>query len=118
MFERLAKFRRVVPWLNAPLGEPVRFHPVHSNDNQPGLRHPEGRRLRPHQALACHWFPADGGRLECRWELATAGDQPAEDQGWSPLLASQLVPGDGQTTALKRIAVQPESRRWAAQVHA
>ena len=84
MFERLAKFRTFAQWQRTPLSEGVRSYPVHSNDNLPGFRHPEGRGLRPHQALVCH--SPDGRHLECRWELATADDRSTGHRGRSSRL--------------------------------
>jgi len=106
MFERLAQIRDVVPWLKGLLSEPVCSQPIQSNDDRPGFRHPEGRRLRPHRPLACHWVPAPDGRLECWWEPAAADDQPNGNQDWPPPWVSPpLVPGMGQMTALEQIAV-------------
>lgn len=106
MFERLAKFRSVPQWLKAPLGKPVYSHPVYSNDNRPGFRRPEGRGLRPHQPLTCHWsLSPDGWHLECRWGFAAAGDRPVGDQSRSPNLASPpLVPDVGYLPAPEQIA--------------
>jgi hypothetical protein len=105
MFGKLAKFRIVAQWLNAPLCRPVYSHPIHSNDNRPGFRRPGGQSLRPHQALACHWFLApDGRHLECRWELAS-GDRSTCDRGRSPLSPTpHLLPAIGQVAAIEQIA--------------
>ena len=99
MFERLAKFRGIAQWFKTPLGRLVRLQDVYSNDNRPGFGRPDGRGLRPHQALACHWFFVPGGRgLECRWQPATAEEQPAEGRGRSAYVAGPaLVPAIGQT---------------------
>jgi hypothetical protein len=106
MFERLAKFRSIAQWLKTPLGEPVRSHQVQSNDNRPGFRHPEGSGLRPHHALACHWFLVPGGtHLECRWELAAAGDRSTGGRGRSSHVAGPpLVPAIGHMAAREQIA--------------
>ncbi len=106
MFERLAKFRSVVQWLKAPLSEPVYSQSIHSNDNRPGFRRPEGQGLRPHRALAYHWIPATNGRhLECRWELAATVDGLTYNRGQSPHLDSPpLVPDVGQITIIEQIA--------------
>jgi|GEM_PF-2491445 hypothetical protein len=106
MFERLAKFRHFAQWPSKPLREAVRSHPVHSNDNRPGFRRPEGWALRPHQVLACHWSLApDGMRLECQWILATADDQPVGDLGRPLQLAGPpLVPNAGRLSPPEQIA--------------
>ena len=106
MFERLAKFLSVPQWLKAPLGKPVYSHPVHSNDNRPGFRRPEGRGLRSHQPLACHWsLSPDARHLECRWGFAAAGDRPVGDRRRSPNLASPpLVPDVRHLPAPEQIA--------------
>lgn len=89
MFERLAKFRGFALRPSTPLREVVRFHPVHANDNRPGLRRPARRDLNQRQVLACHWLPSpDGRHLECRWALASADDESASlDDGRSPCVA-------------------------------
>jgi hypothetical protein len=106
MFERLAKIRSVAQWLKAPPGKLVYSYPAYSNDNRPGFRRPDGRGLRPHQALACRWSLASGGRrLECRWELTAASGQSAGNRTGSPhLIGPPLVPDVGQMTALEQIA--------------
>ena len=65
MFERLARFRLFEP--RHPV--PHRLEAVHSNDNQPGRRHPMGQHRSPQPALACHWSLVDESRLECRWKV-------------------------------------------------
>jgi hypothetical protein len=51
---------------------------THSNDNRINARGAVApfRTLRP--IVACHWRPAAGGRLECYWEIETAGGSAAK----------------------------------------
>jgi hypothetical protein len=106
MFERLAKFRSIAHWLKAPLSEHGCSYKVHSNDNRLGFRHPEGRGLRPHQVLACHWFLVpDGTHLECQWELATADARSTGDRRrLSHLASSPLVLSIGQMATREQTA--------------
>jgi hypothetical protein len=62
MFSNIAKFRA------APAASRPRL-PTHSNDN--------ARIARP--VLSCHWQPAPGGKLECRWEAERANTTAAEE---------------------------------------
>ena len=74
MFTRLARFRPFEPQRVTYAVQPA----THSNDNLQGFRRPQGRRLRPTRALACHWSLVDG-RLECRWDVADNGKFPTAD---------------------------------------
>ena len=57
---------------------------VHSNDNQPGFRHPaDGRHLRPKETLACHWYLVDG-HLQCRWEIEGTDGPLSRDRASKP----------------------------------
>jgi len=105
MFERLAKILFGGQRLNAPLSEAGRFYSIHSNDNRPGFRRPEGRRLRPQQALVCHWsFAADRRHLECAWEPA-ASERPADPWDLLSHLTDNLsVLAVDQMTAREQIA--------------
>jgi hypothetical protein len=80
MFKRLAKILCFEQWLKLPLREAACTCRHHSNDNLPGFRRPEGKGLRPRQALACHWsLSRDGKRLECHWKPVAAGDDRPTD---------------------------------------
>jgi len=86
MFERLAKILPAKLRPKKPQNEAGRFHLIHTNDNRPGFRRPEGRRQRPQQALACRWSLApDGRRLQCGWKLG-APERPADNRPM-PLVA-------------------------------
>lgn len=74
MFTRLARLRSFEPRRVAYAVQPA----THSNDNLQGFRHPQGRRLRPTRALACHWYLVDG-HLECRWDVVDNGEFPTAD---------------------------------------
>lgn len=91
MFNKITTFRA----LQARRIAPGSIGAVHSNDNLPGFRRPAGgRRLRPKLALACHWY-ANGGQLECRWDVETPDGaaivdfepQPEAGRAFSPPVA-------------------------------
>ncbi|MGO4714528.1 hypothetical protein [Bradyrhizobium sp. 2TAF24] len=96
MFEKLAQFRPFGPRLACAAAAIWSHQTPASNDNQPGFRHPAGRRRIPKPALVCHWILIDGERLVCRWEAEHTG-----------------TPHDGRSTAATPPAPHHPPRRAA-----
>ena len=68
--------------------------PIHSNDNQPGRRHAAVPRRVKRQVLLCRWrVDPITGRLECRWQIESAGEPLAEELPQMRRIRRRVVAG-------------------------
>ena len=74
MFTKLA----ALPGDRRRRGAPVT--PVHSNDNRAGRRLAAVPHRAKRQVLLCRWrLDPSTGRLECRWQIESAGETSTEE---------------------------------------
>jgi hypothetical protein len=72
MFQKNATFRVDARRASGPVAV------THANDNRINAGGPVAS-FRNRPILVCHWRPTEGGKLECYWEIESAGRSAAEE---------------------------------------